>query len=93
MFEMPFILSNRDEDRKIFEAMINKTMASFFRTIDDESAFSGINPYVLRKEINDLGFLPEKGIGFDETMKKVEETILPNLLRTWSTSYLSLIHI
>ena len=67
-------------------------MASFFRTIDDESAFSGVNPYVLRKEINDLGFLPEKGIGFDETMKKVEKTILPNLLRTWSVSYMPHLH-
>ena len=92
MSNKPFILSNKSEDKKEFEAMINKTMASFFRTIDDESAFSGINPYVLRKEINDLGFLPEKGIGFDETMKKVEETILPNLLRTWSTSYMPHLH-
>ena len=92
MSNKPFILSNKSEDKKEFEAMINKTMASFFRTIDDESAFSGINPYVLRKEINDLGFLPEKGIGFDETMKKVEEIILPNLLRTWSTSYMPHLH-
>lgn len=92
MSNKPFILSNKSEDKKEFEAMINKTMASFFRTIDDKSAFSGINPYVLRKEINDLGFLPEKGIGFDETMKKVEEIILPNLLRTWSTSYMPHLH-
>ena len=92
MSNKPFILSNKTEDKKEFEAMINKTMASFFRTIDDESAFSGVNPYVLRKEINDLGFLPEKGIGFDETMKKVEKTILPNLLRTWSVSYMPHLH-
>ena len=92
MSNKPFILSNKIEDKKEFEAMINKTMASFFRTIDDERAFSGINPYVLRKEINDLGFLPEKGIGFDETMEKVEKSILPNLLRTWSLSYMPHLH-
>lgn len=92
MSNKPFVLSNKTEDKKEFEAMINKTMASFFRTIDDERAFSGINPYVLRKEINDLGFLPEKGIGFDETMEKVEKSILPNLLRTWSLSYMPHLH-
>ena len=52
MSEMPFILSNRDEDRKIFEAMINKTMASFFRTMGDGKAFSGIDPYSLRRKVN-----------------------------------------
>ena len=92
MSNKPFILSNKIEDKKEFEAMINKTMASFFRTIDDESPFYGINPYALRKEINDLGFLPEKGIGFDATMEKVEKSILPNLLRTWSLSYMPHLH-
>ena len=92
MSEMPFILSDKDEDKKEFEAMINKTMASFFRTMGGEEAFSGINPYVLRDEINGLGFLPEKGLGFDKTMDKVEKSILPNLLRTWSTSYMPHLH-
>ncbi len=92
MSNKPFILSNKNEDKKEFEAMINKTMASFFRTTEDPSAFSGINPYVLRKEINDLGFLPDNGLGFDKTMEKVEKTILPNLLRTWSLSYMPHLH-
>ena len=86
MSNKPFILSNKNEDKKEFEAMINATMASFFRTIDHDSAFSGINPYVLRDRIKELGFLPDKGIGFDETLEKVEKTILPNLLTTWSIS-------
>lgn len=92
MSNKPFILSNKNEDKKEFEAMINATMASFFRTIDHDSAFSGINPYVLRDRIKDLGFLPDKGIGFDETLEKVEKTILPNLLRTWSISYMPHLH-
>ncbi|MBS7378507.1 MAG: diaminobutyrate decarboxylase, partial [Sphaerochaetaceae bacterium] len=89
---MPFILSNRDEDRKIFEAMINKTMASFFRTMGDGKAFSGIDPYSLRRKVKEMGFLPEKGIGFDAALSKVEETVLANLLRTWSTSYMPHLH-
>ena len=89
---MPFILSNRDEDRKIFEAMINKTMASFFRTMGDGKAFSGIDPYSLRRKVKEMGFLPEKGIGFDAALSKVEETVLTNLLRTWSTSYMPHLH-
>ncbi|MCQ2412988.1 MAG: pyridoxal-dependent decarboxylase [Sphaerochaetaceae bacterium] len=90
--ELPFIFSNAPEDRAQFEAMLDKTIASFFASVKDNSAFSGVDPFVLRKQIADLGFLPEKGIGFDETMKKVESTILPNLLRTWSTQYMPHLH-
>ena len=92
MRDKSFILSDRIEDKKEFEAMINSTMASFFRTMGDGSAFSGINPYELRKEVSELGFLPQEGIGFKETLEKVEKTILPNLLRTWSTSYMPHLH-
>ncbi|MBQ0071389.1 MAG: diaminobutyrate decarboxylase, partial [Spirochaetales bacterium] len=88
----PYILSNTPEDKAKFEAMIDKTIASFFASVQDKSAFSGINPYNLRKQVADLGFLPEKGLGFDATMEKVEKIILPNLLRTWSTQYMPHLH-
>lgn len=92
MSDLPFILSNREEDKKVFEAMIGETMASFFRSTKESSAFSGINPYDLRDRVRDMGFLPQEGLGFEKTLEKVESTILPNLLRTWSLSYMPHLH-
>lgn len=88
----PYIISDKPEDKALFDSMIKRTMEAFFASIKDSNAFSGINPYELRAKINELGFLPEKGIGFENTMKKVEEAILPHLLRTWSTKYMPHLH-
>lgn len=87
-----YILSNTQEDKLRFEEMIDETISSFFNTLTDDKAFSGINPYELRDKIRGLGFLPEKGIGFEEALSVVRENILPHLLRTWSTCYMPHLH-
>ncbi len=92
MSDFPYIFSNDDKTREEYKAVVEKAMASFLSSVRDDSAFSGINPYVLRREIEDLGFLPEEGEGFDRTLEKVASTILPNLLRTWSTEYMPHLH-
>ena len=92
MSDIPSIFAFDNETEKEYEAVVEKAMASFLASVKDESAFSGINPYVLRERIRELGFLPEKGLGFEKTMEKVESTILPNLLRTWSTKYMPHLH-
>lgn len=88
----PLILSERPEDISAFKTMIEKTLDSAIPEIKGGAAFSGIDPYELRKRINKLGFLPEEGIGFDRTLELVKANILPNLLRTWSTYYMPHLH-
>ncbi len=92
MSDFPSIFANDERTRKEYEAVVEKTMASFLSSLGDDSAFSGINPYVLREKVRELGFLPEKGLGFDKTLEKVENVILPSLLRTWSTKYMPHLH-
>ncbi len=92
MSDTPFIFDNTRETRDKYSKMVEKTLSTFLSSVKDESAFSGINPYELRARINELGFLPEKGLGFDETLEKVGKVILPNLLRTWSTRYMPHLH-
>lgn len=92
MSDFPSIFANDETTRKEYEAVVMSTMASFLSSAGNEGAFSGINPYVLREKVKELGFLPEKGIGFDKTLEKVEEVILPSLLRTWSTKYMPHLH-
>ena len=75
-----------------FSHLINKTLDSIFSSIKDDTCFSGINPYVLRKQVEELEILPENGLGYDAVLKKLEEVVLPNMLRTWSTSYMPHLH-
>ena len=75
-----------------FSHLINKTLESIFSSIKDDTCFSGINPYVLRKQIQDLEILPQVGLGYSAVLEKLEQVILPNMLRTWSTSYMPHLH-
>ncbi len=92
MSDLSYIFSNDEKTRNEYKAVVEKAMASFLASIKDNDAVSGKNPYELRHEIEALGFLPEKGLGYERTLSKVEETILPNLLRTWSTKYMPHLH-
>lgn len=88
----PLLLSESKEVQERFSEMIRETLSSIFRSFSDGSAFSGIEPQALREKVNGLGFLPEHGRGFEEVLKDTEDVILPNLLRTWSTSYMPHLH-
>ena len=86
------VLSSAKEDRDAFKAIIEETADAILDSFRDESAFSGINPYSLREEIGALGFLPETGTGWNETLDTLKTTVLPNMLRTWSPSYMPHLH-
>ncbi|MCF0237553.1 MAG: diaminobutyrate decarboxylase, partial [Sphaerochaetaceae bacterium] len=88
----PLILSTKEEDSLRFREMMEKTIDSIVSSSKKEGAFSGINPNTLREKIEALDFLPQEGIGFDRTLSKVEEEILPHLLRTWSPRYMPHLH-
>ena len=86
------VLSSRDEDRKALRSFVDETLDAILSSFSDDSAFSGINPYKLREEVGKLGFLPEQGKGWDDTLSTLRSTVLPNMLRTWSYSYMPHLH-
>ena len=88
----PLLLSESKEVQERFSEMINETLSAVFGSFSDDSAFSGIDPYELREKVNSLGFLPEKGKGFEAVLEDVRRDILPHLLRTWSTKYMPHLH-
>ncbi len=88
----PLILSSSDEDKNRFRQIIESALEASLSSYNDNSAFSGIDPYELRKQIASLGFLPEEGLGYDKCLEKVKQVILPNLLRTWSSDYMPHLH-
>jgi len=88
----PVLLSDSKAVQERFSQMIRETLESIYASFSDNSSFSGIGPYELREEIASLGFLPEEGRGFEEVLKETERSILPHLLRTWSTKYMPHLH-
>ena len=88
----PLLLSESPEVRAKLAEMLRETLSAIYRSYSDDSAFSGINPYDLRKQVADLGFLPEQGKGFDKVLEETEKVIMPHLLRTWSTKYMPHLH-
>ena len=88
----PVLLSDSKAVQDRFSQMIRETLESIYASFSDNSSFSGIGPYELREEIASLGFLPEEGRGFEEVLKETERSILPHLLRTWSTKYMPHLH-
>jgi len=92
MSEERTILSNEESDRRAYKEALLKTLDAILASFGDESAFSGIDPYALREKISSLETLPEEGKGFDDTLQSVREDVMPNLLRTWSTSYMPHLH-
>ena len=86
------ILTNAGKLREEYRNMIDKTVDAVLSSFSDKSAFSGIDPYTLRKNIGALGLIDEKGLGFDETLRMTRNEIMPHLLRTWSTSYMPHLH-
>ena len=88
----PLLLSESKEVQKRFSEMIDETLSAVFGSFSDHSAISGIHPHALAAKVNSLGFLPEKGKGFEAVLEDVKRDILPHLLRTWSTKYMPHLH-
>lgn len=87
-----YTLSDSIQDRAEYERIVDKTKEAILSSYSDDSAFSGINPYQLRRQIEKIGLLQEDGLGFDRTLQLVKDEILPHLLRTWSRSYMPHLH-
>ena len=87
-----YVLSSNPEIKETLRSMIINTLDAVLSSIDSDRCYSGIDPNDLRRIINSIEVLPESGIGFDKTLKRVEEDVLPHLLSTWSTSYMPHLH-
>ncbi len=85
-------LTNNPEERAEYGRIVDKTKEAILSSFQDSSAFSGIDPLALRKEIEEISILDEDGIGFDATLELAKEKIMKNLLRTWSTGYMPHLH-
>ena len=86
------VLSGKAEDLSAFVSLTDDARNLIMEACHGRSAFSGIDPYGLRKEIEGLGFLPEDGDGWERTAAKLRSAVIPNMLRTWSPDYMPHLH-
>ena len=77
-----YVLSSNPEIKEKLRLMIVSTLDAVLSSIDSDKCYSGIDPNELRKIINRFDVLPESGLGFDNTLKKIEKDVLPHLLST-----------
>ena len=86
------VLSSSTQDRDEFRRQVSATMDAIMASYDDESAFSGMDPFELRRRIQAIDVLPDSGLGFDDTLTTVAREVLPHMLRTWSVDYMPHLH-
>lgn len=85
-------LSNAFDTRDEYKRIVDMTRDAILSSFSDDTAYSGVDPLKLRKDINEISLIDELGLGFDETLKLIEEKVMKNLLRTWSKSYMPHLH-
>ena len=86
------VLSDGRKEKEAFMSAVMETAEAIIESITDGKAYSGIGPYDLRAIIDELPILPDNGDGWARMMESVRTVILPNMLRTWSQSYMPHLH-
>lgn len=89
--ELMFLTSS-PESKKNYKDIILKTVEIIADSFISDTAFSGVTPDELKKQIFVENILPQDGIGFDNLVNELSKKILPNMLRTSSTDYMAHLH-
>lgn len=90
--DRPLILGPSEYEKASYNSVMTKTMQAIMDSFHDGKAYVGSTPDQLKGMIHTHTMLPEHGMGFEATLEKMKQEILPNLLRTWSTDYMPHLH-
>ena len=74
-----------------FSEIIQKTSNAICQTFVNDKAYTGPEPFELKK-VCKADFFPKTGLGFDGALEKAKEIVLPNFVRTSSTDYMAHLH-
>lgn len=88
----PLLLTSDKKSLEIFKKEIEQTVNSICESLSNNKAYEGLSPEQLQSNLKNIPLLPNQGLGFEAVLKKVKEIILPNFLRTSSTSYMAHLH-
>ncbi|MBK5201136.1 MAG: aspartate aminotransferase family protein [Spirochaetaceae bacterium] len=88
----PLLLTSDKKNLEIFKREIEQTVNSICESLTNDKAYEGLSPEQLQSNLKGIPLLPNQGLGFEKVLQKVSEIILPNFLRTSSTSYMAHLH-
>ena len=86
------LLTSSAASKELYLKVIQETADAIVESIHDSSAFSGIAPEDLAQKVSSVPLLPKEGLGFEAVLENIKKLILPDLLRTSSTSYMAHLH-
>ena len=86
-----FLTSSQSDKNKFIES-VNKVADIISNSYNSKKAFSGITPEELKKKVKGVELLPEDGIGFEKVLERIENLVLPNMLKVSSTDYMAHLH-
>lgn len=86
------LLSNDENAKAEYKAIMSRTVDAICESICDEKAYTGPEPFDLKKLVREETLLPDQGLGFEKTFELTKQKILPNLLRPFSTDYMPHLH-
>jgi L-2,4-diaminobutyrate decarboxylase len=88
----PLLLTSEKKSLDLFKNEIEITVNAICDSLTNNKAYEGLSPEQLQTNLKDIPLLPNQGLGFECVLQKVREIILPNFLRTSSTSYMAHLH-
>ena len=86
------VLSSGEREKQALAKAVNEMLEAILSSMEDDRAYSGIDPVRLRSLISSLPVLPGKGDGWNGMMDSIRKDIIPHMLRTWSPSYMPHLH-
>lgn len=76
----------------VFMDKVRDTARAVKESFTGTEAYSGLTPQELKELIQGVEIFPDKGIGWDEILKRVREMILPHVLKVSSPDYMAHLH-
>lgn len=86
------MFSESKQDQSEYAFMLSKTMCAAANAVTSAAAYEGPSPQELAARIGTYDILPDEGIGLEKTLSRVEDVILPNMLRPFSVQYAAHLH-
>lgn len=85
-------LTKNTESKSEYNHVMTDTINAILDSYNDDKAYNGPTPQELKELIHVENMLPENGLGWSEILEQVKQKILPNMVRTSSTSYMAHLH-
>lgn len=90
--KLPYFLGFDEKAKQEYRKVIGETVEAVLASVTDDGAYAGLAVDELKRLVQNHRMLPQQGVGWQKVLEEVKQVVLPNFLRTWSTSYMAHLH-